>query len=675
MSYNNTKLLAAILGYSLLACSICGCSANTKSLTNESTEVSDSSTASEYEVTPLDADDMFTDRDKEVGYDEETAVSITLADDATSCSDESVTIQDNTVTISGEGTYILSGSLSNGQIIIDVDENAKIQLVLDNASINCDTSAAIYVRQADKVFVTLASDSENTLSNKSDFVAIDDNNIDGVIFSKSDLTLNGSGSLTVNAAYGHGIVSKDDLVITSGTYTITAAKHALSGKDSVRIADGVITLDAGTDGIHSENTDKDGKGFIYIADGDINIESASDGMDAEETLQIDGGSMTIAAGDDGVHSDADLIITDGTIDVTKSYEGLEGMTITIEDGDINVVSSDDGLNAAGDPADATSSETTDSSSATDNSSDSSTSDNDATNTTPTSPAGDTENNTVADAQTVSSSSADDGNNNDAKNSDKNSNTPPTKPDGSNDNGGTPPEKPDSSDNNGGTPPQRPDDSNSSSDGNSSDNNASGDQSTPPELPDNADGSSSMPERPDDSNMPSGGPGGNGGFGGGGMDEAHDYNFIVISGGTLSVNANGDGIDSNGDLVISGGTIYVSGPTSGGDGALDYAGDATISSGTIIAVGASGMAQNFGSDSTQGSMLVTVADSTLTGDLTLTDSDGNVVVSYSPEKAYNSVVISCPELKEGETYTLTTGDVTNTVTMSSLIYGEDDQMRR
>lgn len=551
MSYNNTKLLAAILGYSLLACSICGCSADT-TRTTESTETS---TDSSYAVTHLDSDDMFTDRDKEVGYDEETSVSVQLADSATSCSDDSVTVTDDTITISDEGTYILSGSLNDGQVIIDADENAKIQLVLDNVSINCDTSAAIYVRQADKVFVTLADDSENTLSNTSDFVAIDDNNIDGVIFSKSDLTLNGSGTLTVNAAFGHGIVSKDDLVITSGTYVITAARHALSGKDSVRIADGVLTLDAGTDGIHSENADNDGKGFIYIADGTITIKADSDGIAAEETLQIDGGSMTIAAGDDGVHSDRDLIITDGTIDVTKSYEGLEGMTVTIEDGDISVVSSDDGLNVAGDPADASS-----------------------------------------------------------DNSDSNeSNSDMLNPDDSND-----------------TPPA-------------------------------------------DGNMPSGGPQ-DGGFGGG-MDEAHDYNFIVINGGTINVNADGDGIDSNGDLIVTGGTIYVSGPTNGGNGALDYAGNATISGGTIVAVGASGMAQNFGSDSTQGCMLVTVAESTLTGDLTLTDSDGNVIVSYSPEKAYNSVVISSPDIKKGATYTLATGDTTNTVTISSLVYGEDDHMGR
>lgn len=243
-----------------------------------------------------------------------------------------------------------------------------------------------------------------------------------------------------------------------------------------------------------------------IADGTITIEADSDGIDAEETLQIDGGSMTIAAGDDGVHSDRDLIITDGTIDVTKSYEGLEGMTVTIEDGDISVVSSDDGLNAAGDPADASS-------------------------------------------------------------------------------------------------------DNSDSNESNSDMLNLGEENTNPSTED-------------------------------------------------------DGSDSNGDLIVTGGTIYVSGPTNGGNGALDYAGNAAISGGTIVAVGASGMAQNFGSDSTQGCMLVTVAESTLTGDLTLTDSDGNVIVSYSPEKAYNSVVISSPDIKKGATYTLATGDTTNTVTMVS-----------
>lgn len=572
MSYNNTKLVAGLLGYALLACSISGCSFDSFSKT--ATETSSESSSSATEITYLNADDMFTDRDKEVGYDEDTATAITLSDDASSCDSSSVSISDNTITITDEGTYLLTGSLSDGQVIVNADDK-KVQLVLDSVDINCDTSSALYVKAADKVFVTLASDSENTLSNTNDFVAIDDNNIDAVIFSKDDLTLNGSGTLTVTAKYGHGIVSKDDLVITSGTYQITAAKHALSGKDSVRIADGVLTLDAGTDGIHSENADDDTKGFIYIANGDISITADSDGFDAEETLQVDGGNIEVAAGDDGLHADGDLIITDGTINVTKSYEGLEGMTVTIEDGDISVVSSDDGINASGDGSSGDSSQ-----------------------------------------------------------------------------GGTPPEKPDDSD----FTEDRPElpngfdkNDNSSADSNSDSNS----DSKPADLPDGNAG-------PGDEN---GGPGGSNGGPGGGMEEATDYNLIQISGGKIYINASGDGIDSNGNLTVTGGEIYVDGPTSGGDGALDCSGTTLISGGTVIAVGSSGMAENFDSSSAQGSIITTVSDSMITGNITLTDSEGNTIVSYSPSKEYSSVVISCADLKEGETYTLVAGDTSTSVSLN------------
>lgn len=572
MSYNNTKLVAGLLGYALLACSISGCSLDSFSKTT--TETSSESSSSATGITYLDADDMFTDRDKEVGYDEDTATAITLSDDASSCDSSSVTISNNTITITDEGTYLLTGSLSDGQVIVDADDK-KVQLVLDSVNINCDTSAALYVKAADKVFVTLASDSENSLSNTSDFVAIDDNNIDAVIFSKDDLTLNGSGTLTVTAKYGHGIVSKDDLVITSGTYQITAAKHALSGKDSVRIADGVLTLDAGTDGIHSENTDNDAKGFIYIANGDISITADSDGFDAEETLQVDGGNIEVAAGDDGLHADGDLIITDGTINVTKSYEGLEGMTVTVEDGDISVVSSDDGINAAGDGTSEESSQ---------------------------------------------------------------SGTPPEKPDGSDSTEDRP------------EPPSGFDKNDNSSANSNSDSNS---DSKPADLPDGNGG-------PGGGN---GGPGGGDGAPGGGMEEATDYNLIQISGGKIYINANGDGIDSNGNLTVTGGEIYVDGPTSGGDGALDCSGTALISGGTVIAVGSSGMAENFDSSSAQGSMITTVSDSMITGGITLTDSEGNTIVSYSPSKEYSSVAISCVDLKEGETYTLVAGDTSTSVSLN------------
>lgn len=586
MSYNNTKLVAGLFGYALLACSISGCSFDSFSKTT--TETSSESSSSATEITYLNADDMFTDRDKEVGYDEDTATAITLSDDASSCDSSSVTISDNTITITDEGTYLLTGSLNDGQVIVDADDK-KVQLVLDSVDINCDTSAALYVKAADKVFVTLASDSKNTLSNTNDFVAIDDNNIDAVIFSKDDLTLNGSGTLTVTAKYGLGIVSKDDLVITSGTYQITAAKHALSGQDSVRIADGILTLNAGTDGIHSENTDDDAKGFIYIANGDISITADSDGFDAEETLQVDGGNIEVAAGDDGLHADGDLIITDGTINVTKSYEGLEGMTVTVEDGDISVVSSDDGINAAGDGTSEESSQ---------------------------------------------------------------SGTPPEKPDDS-DSTEDRPEPPNGFDKN----------DNSSADSNSDSNT----NSKPADLPDGNAGPGDGNGGPGGGNGgPGGGNGGpdgsNGGLGGG-MEEATDYNLIQISGGKIYINASGDGIDSNGNLTVTGGEIYVDGPTSGGDGALDCSGTALISGGTVIAVGSSGMAENFDSSSAQGSMITTVSDSMITGDITLTDSEGNTIVSYSPSKEYSSVVISCADLKEGETYTLVAGDTSTSVSLN------------
>ncbi len=548
MSYN--KLLAGIISYSLLACAVCGCAAAPETTTESSqaSSVSDS-------ITYLDAADMFTKRDKQSDYASEDATEITLSDSKSTCDSPAVRVSDNQITITRTGTYVLSGSLTNGQIVVDAS-GEKVQIVLKDASINCDTSAAIYVKSADKVFVTLAENTSNTLTNTKDFVAIDDNNIDAVIFSKSDLSLNGSGTLTIHAAYGHGIVSKDDLVITSGTYDITAARHALSGKDSVRIADGVFTLNAKKDGIHSENTDNDEKGFIYIADGTFSITCDSDGMDAEETLQVDGGTITIAAGDDGLHADGDLVLNDGTITITKSYEGLEGKTVTITGGSYAVTSSDDGVNAAGDGT-----------------------------------AGD------------SSDSA-------SSDSSKDQKAP------------------------SGTSPKRPQ--------NSSD-------------------STEMPQPPQN-----GAPNGNGNPGPGGMEDATDYNRIQISGGMLTVNAGGDGLDSNGDLTVTGGEIYIDGPVQGGNSALDCSGAATISGGTVIAVGSSGMAENFSSSSTQGSMLVTVSASMISGEITLQDSNGNSLLSYTPAKSYNSVVISCPKLTSGETYTLLAGDTTTTVTLDSLV---------
>ena len=333
--FQNIKLYGIIGAAVIMAMSVTACS----TVKNSGTEITADQTSAGATVNGIYSyDDMFTERDLDVGYDESSAVKINLADDSTTVTvgddteadtseidetkadetqadesetngtkaDESetdetkvassgVSISGNIITISKEGTYVLSGALSEGQIVVDAD-SAKVQLVLDNVDITCASSAAIYVKNADKTFITLAEDSENILMNTAEYEAIDDNNIDAVIFSKDDLTLNGKGTLTINSEYGHGIVSKDDLKLVSGTCNITAKKHALSGKDSVRIAAGTYNLTSGKDGIHSENVDDDEKGFVYIASGDFTIESTGDGIDASYVVQIDDGDFEITAG-------------------------------------------------------------------------------------------------------------------------------------------------------------------------------------------------------------------------------------------------------------------------------------------------------------------------------------------------------------------------------------------
>ena len=523
------NVMISVIMAAAIAASGCGSAAAGTAQTQTNTETAvltetslesfssgnESETAAETESsaggqTQTAAADMFTDRDYEADYDETNSVSIALNGSSASCEDAGVSIDGTTITIKEEGTYILSGSLEDGQIVVEAEDTAKVQLVLNGVSINSSSSAAIYVLEADKVFITLAEGTENTLSNGGSFTAIDENNIDAVIYAKDDITINGSGSLTVSSPAGHGIVSKDDLKVTGGSITVTAAKKGLSGQDSVRIADGSIQITAGTDGIYSENTEDTEKGYIYISGGNIVVDAADDGLHSSADTTIDGGTFTISVGDDGIHADATAIINDGAVTVADSYEGIEGLCIEINGGEINVTSSDDGLNAAGG------------------------------------------------------------------------------------------------------------------------NDGSGDAMF------------AM------------------------MENVSADSYLRINGGSLIVDASGDGLDSNGSLEMTGGLVYVAGPTNNGNGAMDYNIEATISGGTLVAAGASGMAENF-SSADQGVMLVTV-DGQNGGEITLTDSDGNVVVSWTDEKAYDSVLISSPQISEGETYTLTTGSYSQTITMDSLIYG-------
>ncbi|MGI6030096.1 MAG: carbohydrate-binding domain-containing protein [Eubacteriales bacterium] len=426
----NKRQITAVLLCILLVLSGCGTQNSTEDSSSLKTVSSENVTVTT--VSAIDTAGAFSDRDLAGTFDESEAIPIQLNGDSATCDSNSVTIDGGTVTITDEGVYLLSGNLTNGQIIINAGDTDKVQLVLAGTNITSSTSAALYALEADKVFVTLAEGTENTLTNGGEYIAIDDNNIDAVIFAKTDLTLNGSGSLTIHAQAGHGVVSKDDLVIAGGNYTINAASHGLSGKDSIAIADGTFVITSGKDGIHSENSDDTSLGWLYISNGSFAITAQGDAVSAQGALQIDGGAfelytgegsasvemtnsdqfgpmgggqrggwtdpaatdaqteedsvsqkgikgesiyainggtftidsaddclhaggaMVIAAGefvlssgDDAVHCDDALTIQSGTFTIPYCYEGIEGLSIIIEEGSFDITSNDDGLNAAG----------------------------------------------------------------------------------------------------------------------------------------------------------------------------------------------------------------------------------------------------------------------------------------------------------------------------------------
>jgi len=593
-------LLILTLTLSLLA----GCGSNSQDNTGENGIVNGGENSTS---TPVDVDfsqtdsDMFTERDNKTDYDDSKAVTIQLNGTTATASSDSVKISGSTVQITEEATYVISGSLTDGMIVVNAKDTAKLQLVFNGVDVTSKTSAALYILEADKVFVTLAEGTTNTLANGGSFTAIDDNNIDGALFSKQDLTLNGKGSLTVISPAGHGIVCKDDLVVTDGTYTVNSSSHGLDANDSVRIANANFTIDAGKDAIHCENTADTAKGFIYISSGSIKAEAEGDGIAASAYLQIEGGEIdlligggaqngdkassgnyggfmgggpggmrpggsqgsstiedtvsmkglkaansllisggtfkidsaddsihsdvsviinegtfALASGDDAIHAEDTLTITSGKIDISESYEGLEAMHIKINGGDIKLVASDDGLNAAG---------------------------------------------------------------------------------------GT-----DQSGTEGGR-----------------------------------DG------------MFGGGHGGGrpGGMGGGPGGMSSGNGSIVISGGNLYVKASGDGIDANGTLEITGGYTVVCGPTQGDTATLDYDRSATITGGTFIGTGAAGMAQTF-SDSEQGVVAVSVGNQAAGTKIVLKDKSGNVIIEHAPELNFAVVILSSPDIKKGETYAITVG---------------------
>jgi hypothetical protein len=590
-------LLALTLVFTLIACS--GCKVEPTDAVPSSPSASGSqnktNTASTYIPISVeyDADDV------DSSWNSAEASYIMLEDDSITLDGEGATVDGSKITITSAGTYSISGTLDDGQIIVDTVDEEIVRLVLNGAEIACSTSAPIHVINAEKVVITLADSTENYITD-GDSYTFEDSESDepnAAIFSKSDLTINGNGSLTVNANYNNGIQSKDELKITGGNIIVNAANDGIKGRDCIAIKDGDITVDAGGDGMQSNNDEDSDKGFVAIEGGTIDITAGEDGIQAEtslvissgnitissgggsvnsssnigeegntwgdwggrgggrgmdmgmdssdsdsssgsakglkagvdvtitggtinidssddsihsnDSLTIGGGDITLASGDDGIHSDSTLEINGGDISITKCYEGIESAVITINDGNIHIVASDDGINAAG----------------------------------------------------------------------------------------------------------------------------------------GVDGSS-VNGRPGQNNF----------------NLSLDH-YLYINSGYIVIEATGDGLDINGSINMTGGVVIINGPTSNNNGALDYLGAFKISSGYLVAAGSSGMAMAPGTSSTQYSVMLTFSSSQPADTMVHFETeDGEAILTFVPTKEYQSIVLSSPELQNGETYIVyTRGSSTGTVT--------------
>ena len=636
MSYRRKKLLALFCATALSMTAVAGCTgtkSSTGNVVSSETETNAEETSAQSEAGTFSSADMFTERDLAGTYEESGAVYVTLSDDGITGETDGVAINGQMVTITAEGTYIFSGTLSEGQIVVDAD-NAKVQIVFDNVDITCASSAAVYVKSAEKVFVTLAEGSQNTLRNTDEYVAIDDNNIDAVIFAKSDLTLNGTGSLTIVSAEGHGIVSKDDLKITGGTYDITAAGHALSGKDSVRIADGTFILTAEKDGIHAENADDEEKGYIYIADGDFTITSDGDGMDASNIVQIEDGTLDITAGGGSANSlkthESDVPGGPGG-GMPQNGERPDGESMPQmgekPDGEnmTEMGKRPDGTTPPEKPSQTDQSDTADETAAPDNATDHQSSSAETTEDTTTDESGTSTKGIKAgggmylNGGTYQIDSADDS---------IHSNANITIADGTytlatGDDGV---HADDALIVNGGTITVT--------------ESYEGLEGLTVTI---NDGTIDITASDD------------------GINTAGEK--MELNGGYIHILAGGDGVDSNGDLTINGGEIYIDGPSDNGNNAIDY-GDrssAYVNGGTLVAIGSSGMAEVMSDSSKQKVLMIKLGEQMEAGNVVLTDSEGNVIVSYTALKTYDCVIISTAEVESGATYTLTTSGTTTEVT--------------
>lgn len=531
----------------LAALALTGCSATSASNASASSAISTSASSTSGTTSKV-ADSFSTDvksgaklaedthySAKDLTWDSSSEVTIDLSNPTAT---DGVTVSDGVITITKAGNYKLTGTY-DGQIKVDAADSDMVRLILNNATITNSTGAAINVVEADEVVIYTASGTTNTVSDGSSYSDTASGSPDAAIYSKSDLTLAGEGTLKVEGKYEEGIHTSDGLVIASGTLEVNAANTGIKGKDYVDILDGTITVTATKDGIKATNDTDGNRGWVRLSGGTVNISAGDDGFKAERVLEISG----------------------GTLNITQANEGIEAQYINILDGTVNVTSSDDGINA--------SYSTT------------------STSTEPT-------------TATSTKQSAQNG-----------QNSAPQAPSGS---AGQAPA--------GGQAP-------------------SGTMGQPPA-----------------------GGGAGGGMGGGGSTFEVVDATINISGGTVTVNANGDGIDSNGTATLSGGTLIVNGPFTGGNASLDTNGNLLLN-GTTVAAGNSGdMFEAPATNSTSGYVKISNVSNLSAGTtVQVTDSSGTVVANYKVANSSTTLIlVSSSKITKGESYTVYT--TTDSVDASS-----------
>ena len=546
----------------LAALALTGCSAtSTSNASATATSATSTSASSTSDTTSKVADSFSTDvkngaklaedthySAKDVTWDSSSEVTINLSNPTAT---DGVTVSDGVITITKAGNYKLTGTYE-GQIKVEAADSDMVRLILNNATITNSTGAAINVVKADEVVIYTASGTTNTVSDGSSYSDTASGSPDAAIYSKSDLTLAGEGTLKVEGKYEEGIHTTDGLVIASGTLEVNAANTGIKGKDYVDILDGTVTVTASQDGIKATNDTDGNRGWVRLSGGTVNISAGDDGFKAERVLEISG----------------------GTLNITQSNEGIEAQYINILDGTVNVTSSDDGINAS-----YSTTTTTDSTS--------------------------TKSASTSTTQTTQSKQAAQGNQ---------------------------------------SAPQAP-------------SGSAGQAPAGGQAPSGTMGSGTTGQ------PPAGGGMGGGMRGGGGTFEVVDAT-INIAGGTVTVNANGDGIDSNGTATLSGGTLIVNGPFTGGNASLDTNGDLLLNGATVTAGNSGDMFEAPSTNSTSGYVKISNVSNLSAGTtVQVADSSGNVVANYKVTNSNTALIlVSSSKITKGQSYTVYT--TTDSVDASS-----------